>query len=85
MTTDEAAALRARIAELEAAAAWRPIETAPKQGEFLVKDRFGGAWLIDGESGFPKQNGCGCCVSSALYDATHWKPLDAPPPPVSSS
>lgn len=69
---------RARMSDHEIAQrfTWQPIETAPKDGEFLVFDGTE-IWLVQ-EGVFPKENGCGCCAS-AIYGITHWMPLPEPP------
>lgn len=65
----------ARIAELEAASAWRPIETAPKDGTEILIYRQGISYLAVYDEGkwwtpdtFP------CPWFELADDPTHWQP-----------
>jgi len=57
---------------------WRPIDTAPTEGEALVWDGKE-VWFVEiGPNKFwPKQNGCGCC--SEPIHAILWQPSPHPP------
>lgn len=68
--------LRERVA-LEAAQAWRPIKSAPKDGTRIILGSFpvayvrSSAWRGDGWWGW---------IDSSDYNQpTHWMPLPAPP------
>ena len=77
MTTDEDAALRARIAELEAAQQHASaILEEPDKLARAILDAIDPGWF----AWDPQQLRY---VKSVI--ATHWKPLDAPPSPVPSS
>lgn len=58
----------------EAAEGWRPIETAPKQGEYLVyqPEHRAGRALLSARICFNDQTG-------AVRKNTHWRPLPTPP------
>jgi len=60
---------------------WQPIETAPKDGTFiLLYDKnvgvHQGRWI-----GSPFSMGWRQCSNFGMYDATHWMPLPPPPQP----
>lgn len=67
---------------------WQPIETAPKEGKFLVA---GGTWMGDVSANHPNEitiverdfelfSECGGdFYSSCIKEPTHWMPLPAPP------
>lgn len=68
----------AEVARLREAAAWRPIETAPKDGTLFL------AWAEPGQHGLPGMHSlcawhedAGFCICE-LRQPTHWKPLRAP-------
>lgn len=78
--------LRARVAELEAAQTWQPIDTAPKDGTEIV------VFAPGNRDGFPEplpdivslcawHGDAGFCVDE-LRQPTHWMPLPAPPKEV---
>jgi len=73
------AALRSRIAELEALTAWQPIETAPERVDILilVQTRVGvqveQVEMVDGH--YFRLYG----VSAEYHNPTHWMPLPKPP------
>lgn len=75
---EDSAPLKARIAELEAAAAWKPIDTAPEGASLLVAApgtsvrrayKLSGEWHESGQGRF-----------WALYfEPTHYRELPEPP------
>ncbi len=72
------AAARRRIAELEAERAWRPIDTAPRDGAMVL---LGWAGDVPPEAGAWNE-GLGWADADGWYDLanpTHWMPLPAPP------
>lgn len=79
-----AAPLLARIAELEAAQTWQPIESAPKDGTWILVidntfDGLEGAFVAQRAECF---GGCWLTNSFGKRDvvrATHWMPLPTPP------
>ena len=78
---------RARIAELEEARAWQPIETAPESEAILLWSPFGSCfiapWPIPNVSLHREQIVAMALRSGSLphkgYAPTHWMPLPAPP------
>lgn len=70
----EVAALRTRVRELEAAQAWRPIETAPKDGTRILAYGGWGIAIIWWSSWLEWYDGEG-----AHLEPTHWQPLPSPP------
>ena len=79
----ENAALKARVAELEAEReAWQPIETAPRDEDarFLAWD---GTWLSIAQYGWVEGDERTTIYVNdddfALADLTHWRPLPDPP------
>lgn len=69
--------LEARVAELEAASEWRPIESAPKDGARILArtgDVVGIAVWAGNHPVEGWQTECGDC-----WDVDFWLPLPAPP------
>lgn len=84
------AQLTARVAELEAAQGWQPIETAPKDGTIIFVEAYDHARLTGPvHSGYwspAYEGGPYAWVEDYDYkicDPTHWMPL--PQPPASDS
>jgi len=76
LARSEFAALRTRIAELEALTTWQPIETAPKDVEILVEDDDGVIHHVEME------NGAWVSLSNKLeevYGIVNWMQLPKPP------
>lgn len=61
-------------------AAWLPIETAPKDGSFIVANRLGEVCPFVSLNGYATiGNAPGLADWSWPEQATHWRPLPAPP------
>lgn len=90
----EVAALRARVAELEDAARWRPVSEPPKKdGDYLVfrrpdlkyqSDARPDAVMMDVawfKAGRTRHTGelCEWFNNPIILPITHWRPLPAPP------
>jgi hypothetical protein len=69
--------------KLGAKSEWQPIETAPKDGTYIllfIEDSVISArWRIaDWDVAVLSSHGCGCCASGNSAP-THWMPLPEPP------
>lgn len=74
--------LRARVAELEAAQEWRPIESAPRDGSRMLLalcDSGHVYWCVSGVWSKRFKNWNDGMEPAGLADPTHWMPLPAPP------
>ncbi len=69
----------ARIAELEAASAWQPIETAPKDGEILIWVNIGSGYPVSSQWSDKKRHWTAPFFNDGYPSVTHWQPLPSPP------
>ncbi len=83
-----------RDAQAQQAAAWHPIETAPKDGTVVLLYQPAGRWKSSARSrqqvvstgywhqpGNPASPGFWCAAVMVAYRPTHWMPLPLPPAP----
>ena len=59
------------------APAWQPIETAPKDGTWILC--FGKLWTLPNLAQWSRSRNCWQDMDHALWQVTHWMPLPDPP------
>lgn len=83
---DDEADMNAALCELRsrrAADAWRPIETAPKDGRSILLGRVGATRAYTGEYVTAGSSGWWRDTHGQQREPTHWRPI--PPPPSKES